>query len=280
MSADHLAFARDRVIIISAPNGARRTSKDHQALPITPAELADCAESLLEEGVSVLHLHVRDEELKHSLDDGRYRSAIDAIKTRVGDALILQITTEAVGMYSREHQMAVVRSLRPEAVSLGLSELCPDERAEPDAARFFAWLRKESVWPQYILYSADDVERFDDMRRRGMFSEDHPFCLMVMGRYSEALEGSLSELSVMRAASNCDNFSWAVCCFGKLENEAMLEATRAGGHVRIGFENNLYLPDGSIAGDNAELINAYCASAVAHGRRPATADEIRNECLN
>ena len=124
MSADHLAFARDRVIIISAPNGARRTSKDHQALPITPAELADCAESLLEEGVAVLHLHVRDEELKHSLDDGRYRSAIDAIKTRVGDALILQITTEAVGMYSREHQMAGVRSLRPSRMPPGFSPGC------------------------------------------------------------------------------------------------------------------------------------------------------------
>ena len=280
MSADHQAFARDRVIIISAPNGARRTSNDHQALPITPMELADCAESLLEEGVSVLHLHVRDQELKHSLDDGHYREAIDAIRKRVGEALILQITTEAVGMFSREQQMAVVRSLRPEAVSLGLAELCPEESAERDAAKFFEWLRNENIWPQYILYSAEDVERFDDMRRRGMFSDDSPFCLMVMGRYSGELEGSLSELESMRTATNCDNFPWAACCFGQLENEAMLEATRAGGHVRIGFENNLHLPDGSTARDNAELIDVYRTAAVEYGRRSATADEIRNECLN
>jgi 3-keto-5-aminohexanoate cleavage enzyme len=50
--------------------------------------------------------------------------------------------------------------------------------------------------------------------------------------------------------------------------------------VRIGFENNLHLPDGSIARDNAQLIDAYRTAAVEYGRRPATADEIRNECLN
>ena len=277
---DHQSFAKDRVIVISAPNGARRTSSDHRALPVTPAELSDCAQSLIEEGVSVLHLHVRDDGQKHSLDVDRYRAAIDAIQNRVGDALILQVTTEAIGVYSREHQMAVVRSLRPEAVSLGLGELCPDERSEREAARFFSWLRQENIWPQYILYSADDVERFDGMRRRGIFADDSPFCLMVMGRYAESLEGDLAELEDMLAGANCSYFPWAACCFGKRENEAMLMATQVGGHVRIGFENNLFLPDGSFAQDNAELINQYCSSAAPHHRIPATADEIRNECLS
>jgi len=280
MSINHQAFAKDRIIIISAPNGARRTASDHPLLPITPEELADCAESLVEEGVSVLHLHVRDAEQNHSLDEGRYRAAIDEIHNRVGDALILQITTEAVGIYKRDHQMALVRSLRPEAVSLGLRELCPDERSERDAANFFAWLRKENIWPQYILYSPEDVERFDAMRRRGMFEDDNPFCLMVMGRYSDELEGSLSELGAMLAATDCSNFPWAACCFGKQEHEAMLMATSVGGHVRIGFENNLCLPDGSKARDNADLIHAYCWSIASQTRRPATANEIREECLS
>lgn len=280
MSSDHQTFAKDRVIVISAPNGARRTASDHSLLPITPEELADCAELLVEEGVSVMHLHVRDSERKHSLDEGRYRVAIEAIKNRVADGLILQITTESVGMYSREHQMALVRSLKPEAVSLGLREICPDEKSEREAASFFAWLRKENIWPQYILYSAEDVERFDTMRRRGIFDDDQPFCLMVMGRYSEALEGSLPELEAMLAAADCSNFPWAACCFGKQEHEAMLEATRAGGHVRIGFENNLHLPDGSLARDNAALVNAYCSAIASQERRPARANEIREEFLS
>ena len=280
MLSGHQAFASDRVIIISAPNGARRTQDDHSALPITPDEVADCAQSLLEEGVSVLHLHVRDKHLKHTLDADRYRAALAAVSDRVGDSLVLQVTTEAAGQYTRDEQTAMVKTLRPEAVSLALRELCPDDKAEVQAAAFFKWLRKEKIWPQYILYSDDEVRRFDAMRQRGIFAEEHPFCLFVMGRYSDALEGSMSELEAMLDATDCSQFPWSVCCFGKRENEAMLESTRAGGHVRIGFENNLSLIDGSIARDNAQLIEQYRLSATASGRRPATADEIRNGCIN
>ncbi len=280
MSQPHQTFAKDRVIIISAPNGARRTADDHPALPITPAELADCAQSLVDEGASVLHLHIRDKQQKHTLDADRYRAAMKAIRARVGDSLVLQVTSEAVGIYTREEQMAMVRAVRPEAVSLGLRELCPDDKAEVEAAAFFAWVRKEKIWPQYILYSADDVSRFDHMRRRGVFTDEHPFCLLVMGRYSEALEGNISELTAMLEAADCSEFPWAVCCFGKYENEAMLAATGTGGHVRIGFENNLSLPDGSVARDNAQLINHYRESATSYARIPATADDIRNECMN
>ena len=270
------AFSARNVIIMAAPNGARKTVHDHPALPITPTELADCAASLLAEGVAVLHLHVRDEQGRHTLDTDRYRRAIAAVRDRLGDGLVLQITTEAVGRYDRHEQMAVVRDLRPEAVSLALAELCPDVAAEPEAADFFAWLGRERVWPQYILYSADDARRFDDLRRRGVFGEDRPFCLLVLGRYSDKLEGDPLELDEILGGFDAASVPWAVCCFGRRENEAMLAATDRGGHVRIGFENNLLLSDGTPASDNAALIRQYRESARACGRRPATADDIRH----
>ena len=169
--------------------------------------------------------------------------------------------------------MAVVRDLKPEAVSLALRELCPDDAAERDAGDFFAWLVAERVWPQYILYSADDVRRFDALRRKGLFADDRPFCLFVLGRYAEGLVGDVSELHEMLAAADCSEFPWAVCCFGPNENSAMLVAASQGGHVRIGFENNLQLADGTLAEDNAALIDQFTAGLTT--RRPATADEIR-----
>ncbi len=280
MLLPHQVFARDRVIIISAPNGARRSTDDHPALPITPDELATCAESLVEEGVSVLHLHVRDKRQQHTIDADRYRAAMTAVRERVGDALVLQVTSEAVGIYTRDEQMAMVRSLRPQAVSLALRELCPDDKAELEAAAFFSWLMKEAIWPQYILYSAAEVQRFDALRRRGVFTEERPFCLLVLGRYSASLEGQVSELEAMLAAADCSEFPWAVCCFGQQEQAAMLAATAAGGHVRVGFENNLHLPDGSIARDNAQLVQQYRAAAISLGRIPATADDVRNEYMS
>ena len=75
MTMGFQAFAENHVVIMSAPNGARRSQLDHPALPITPAELALNAVALRDAGVSILHLQVRDEYAKHSLDAERYPQA-------------------------------------------------------------------------------------------------------------------------------------------------------------------------------------------------------------
>jgi len=262
-------------MVMSAPNGARRDHADHAALPMTADESASDAVALLDAGVSILHLHVRDDAGKHSLDAGRYRQAIAAVRKSVGDELIIQVTTEAVGQYSSEQQIALVRELKPEAVSLALREICPLQTDEQIAAEFFAWMRSENIWPQYILYSVDDVLRFDDMRQRGVFADDAPFSMFVLGEYASATPGAVADLNSMLAATNSDDFPWAVCCFGQNENEVMLAATAQGGHVRLGFENNLHLPDGTLAVDNAALIRRYVADSLSSKRYPASASEVR-----
>jgi uncharacterized protein (DUF849 family) len=271
----HLEFAKQRVMVMSAPNGARRTALDHPAIPLTAADMAQNARDLEPTGISVLHLHVRDDQAGHTLDVGRYRASTAAIRKAVGDRLVIQVTTEAVGMYKPQQQMAMVRELRPEAVSLALNELCPDPVAETGAARFFRWLKKEHIWPQYILYSPAELQRFDTLRRAGVFGEDHPCCLLVLGSYLRQVEGTADELDSFLAAADCGQFPWAACCFGKEENQVMIAALKKGGHVRLGFENNLWLPDGQLARDNAQLAGVFVNELAGHGRSPASADEVR-----
>ena len=261
-------------IIMSAPNGARRGKDDHPSLPITPDELADCATSVADAGASILHLHVRDEQGAHSLDPDRYQAAIEAIRERVDDRLIIQVTTEACGVYSREQQMATVRELKPEAVSLALKELVPDTESEPAAAEFFAWLNTERVMPQYILFSAEEVIRFTDLRHRGVIPDDWPFVLLVLGRYSDSLTGNPELLGIYVEGLERD-ITWMVCCFGQTENAAVGEAARLHGHARVGFENNLLLPDGSTAPDNAALVQLAANTGSEAGRRVADANDVR-----
>ena len=275
MSRDFSSFAVDRVIVMAAPNGARRTHRDHPALPITATELAENAVALRDAGVSVLHLHVRDDRGGHTLDPGKYREALAAIRERIGDELVLQVTTEAVGMYTALEQMAVVRELRPEAVSLALKEICPPSADEAELAEFFAWMREAGVWPQIILYSIDDLTRFDKLRTRGIFADDAPFVLFVLGNYADAAAGQVEDLDALLAATDSQRFPWAVCCFGPHEHAVMQEALARGGHVRIGFENNLLLADGSTAPDNAALIQQFVAATADQERRPATVAEVR-----
>ncbi len=69
--------------------------------------------------------------------------------------------------------------------------------------------------------------------------------------------------------------AWAICAFGPREIECSLGAAALGGHVRIGFENNLLLPDGRTARDNAELIGCFAELAGRLGHSLADADQLR-----
>jgi uncharacterized protein (DUF849 family) len=271
-------FGTQPLVVIAAPNGARLGKNGHEAVPLGIEEIADCAEQLLASGVSVLHLHVRDDDGGHVLDAGRYREAEAAIRERCGRRLVVQVTTEAVGLYDRASQMALVRELRPEAVSLALRELCPDRQAEAEAGRFFREIAADGVWPQYILYSAEECRRFEQLRQSGFFGGEHPFALFVLGRYSESLRGDPAEMDAFLACFDPGAFPWAVCCFGPAEAQAVRRAAEADGHVRIGFENNLLLPDGTVARDNAQLVAAELATlrdSAASTRPLATADWVR-----
>ena len=261
-------------IVMSAPNGARRGKEDHQSLPITLEEIATCAESVADAGASIIHLHVRDEQDGHSLDPDRYRAASRAVRDRVGDRLIIQVTTEACGLYTAEQQMAMVRELKPEAVSLALKELCPDAGSESTAAEFFAWLKTEDVMPQYILFSPDEATRFTDLRNRGVIPDDWPFVLLVLGRYTDSLTGDPDLIGRFVEGLQQD-VTWMVCCFGQTENIAVVEAARLNGHARVGFENNLKLPDGTTAPDNAALVTLAVNSSSDAGRHVASVDDVR-----
>lgn len=272
----------DPFVVMSAPNGARLTQFDHVKLPISPAELADCAQELVDVGVSILHLHVRDDNNRHSLNASRYREAIAAVKARVGEKLIIQVTTEAVGIYNRCQQMALVRELMPEAVSLALREFCPDDSHLEQAGNFFREITTAGVWPQYILYSAEEVLRFETLRQQNFFGQEKPFALFVLGRYSDTLTGDPAELDAFLSAFEPGSFPWAVCCFGGTEFQAVRQASLLGGHARIGFENNRFLPNGNTAKDNAHLIEATLASESLDGiHRPlASADWVRKYLMN
>ena len=263
-------------IIMSAPNGARRDKTQHPQLPLSPDELAECAEAVLREGASVLHLHVRDEKNEHSLSPARYRDAIGAIRNRVGDALVVQVTTEACGIYTPVEQMDAVRALQPEAVSIALRELLPDVSCESALQNFAAWMRERGIMAQVILYTPEEVDYYKTLRARGVLGTESAFVLFVLGSHAEGVDGEPRDIRRFVDRLQDESVGWAVCCFGGKEDEAVRQAALARGHARVGFENNLQLPDGSQATDNAMLVRLAANHGRATGRRIAIAADVRS----
>jgi len=129
-------FDHNPLIVMSAPNGAYKTQADHAALPMTPSDLAATAKQCLDAGANMLHLHIRDAQGRHSLDVQGYRDAIAAVRAAVGQAMVLQVTSEAAKVYQASAQIAMVRELKPEAVSVGLREVDQPEIGEKGLAEF------------------------------------------------------------------------------------------------------------------------------------------------
>jgi len=143
---------RSRVIVTVAPNGARRTKREHGAVPLSTEEIVATARASRAAGAAILHLHVRDGEGGHSLDIGRYREAYDAV--RAACDICIQPTTERGSEFTPDDMMAVQRSLVPEMITLNLNEfLAPDDDEQAARVRdFLADTAAAGTVPQYIVY--------------------------------------------------------------------------------------------------------------------------------
>jgi 3-keto-5-aminohexanoate cleavage enzyme len=265
----------DPLIITVAPNGARRGKADHPAIPLTPAEIGIEAARYQEAGAAMIHLHVRDADGRHSLDPDLYRAAIAAVRKEAGSDLIIQVTTEAVGIFTPDQQIAAMQALQPEAFSVAVRELIPDAASETAAAQFLKEQAERGIFVQHILYDENDVRRFTDLVDRGVIPRTSASGLFVLGRYTQGQQSSPNDLLPFLNAWALD-LPWALCAFGRREAACAITAATLGGHVRVGFENNLHLPDGTLAPDNAALVRGVADVARTLGLAVATPDEAKH----
>lgn len=252
------------LLIAVAPNGARRTQADHSTLPLTPGELAETAVQCCEAGAAMIHLHVRDRADLHTLDPATYRLAIKEVEQAVGDRMLIQVTSEAAGVYQAAQQMAAMRELAPKCVSIGLREIISDDEDKDAGARFLAELSAHGTLIQYILYSVKDIRWYQQLCSESVIPRQDNMVLLVIGRYSEPEFQAEPLAEYLNTLSHTEQ--WMVCAFGKKEPNVMRHAIRHGGHCRVGFENNLWLPDGSVAENNAALITVTASAAKESGR--------------
>jgi 3-keto-5-aminohexanoate cleavage enzyme len=269
--------ARGRVVLTVAPNGGRKTKVDCPLLPLSADELARTAAECLERGASMIHLHVRDAEGRHCLDPEVYRATIGRICQEVGDRLVLQITSESIGRYSPAEQRAAVLKTNPEAVSLALRELAPEEADEKDFCDFLRKLKQMRIWPQIILYTPAEAERLGAMLKQGLIPFDKLSVLYVLGRFALTRTALPRDVLPFLAPEMPRFESWSVCAFGRREAACVTAAALLGGHGRVGFENNLALPDGARARSNAELVGAAAHALEAVGLQAQTAEGLRQE---
>ena len=260
-------------IIMAAPNGARKTKADHATLPVSIVDTVSEAALCHAAGASALHAHVRGSQDEHLLDVGLYRELLQEMATRVPDMLV-QVTSEAVGIYTPAQQVECIKAVNPQMASMALREISSDF-TEPEYARqFFAWCLENDVHIQHIVYSEDELQKFLDYRDAGIIPASHRCILFVLGRYRVDFQSQVDDLTPF-LQHDLDALDWFVCAFGHQEQQCVLAAIEAGGHARIGFENNLYLPNGEVAENTAALVTSLVDTLAERECRPASGERAR-----
>lgn len=242
--------------LMVAPNGARRTKADHPAIPVTIPDTVETAKGCAAVGARAMHLHVRDAEQRHVLDAGLYREALAELGAAVPE-MHFQITTEAVGRYRPEEMRRLAYDVMPPGISIGVLEMMPDRRPGPDDIKLYRTLHEAGTRIQHLVFFPEEVDVLADLLTKADLPREDFWCLFVIGHYTGRIShpGMIRPfLDRMEAHSLLPD--WAICAFAEEEHACLVAAIAQGGKVRVGFENSLFMPDGSIAPDNAARVAA------------------------
>lgn len=243
-----------RPFIMVAPTGARRDKSDHPALPVTLPEIVKAAVACHAAGADGFHLHIRDDAGVHSLDAGRYRETLEALAHAAPD-LVVQVTTEAAGIFAVADQLACLSQLRPAWASISVREVARDSDL---AARVYATCAEVGTRVQHIAYDAADLALLHDWQARDIVRPDQTDVICVLGRYSEGQISNPSDLDPFLTSRTLPPSAMA-CAFGPQEHICLAAAANRGFDLRVGFENSLTDAQGLPHHDNAASVAALIA---------------------
>ncbi len=270
------------VIITCAITGAETTREKQPNLPITPAEQAKAAKEAADAGASIIHLHVREDSGKPTQELARFKASIDAIRA-AAPGIIIQISTGGAIGESIENR-ALPLSLKPEMASLNLGTMNFGDEVffnhPRDIVGLASRMHQSGVVPELEIYEIGMLESAFRLAKQGILREPlhFQFVLGVPGGMSGETHNLMALLTVLRAGlagTPIDDVHWGVAGVGRYQLPLASQALVLGGHVRVGFEDNIFYRKGEVATSNAQLVDRVSRLARELGRPVATPAQAR-----
>jgi len=266
-----------KLVITLATTGNINTKERNPTLPCSPQEMADQMHECIKLGVSVLHIHARDENNKPTMRLDKFRETVRLVKERDPD-VVIQISTggraplAGVSPYTWRmdplNLLPEMASYTPGSVNLGPIVYQNDAKLTLEMAERF---RDFDIKPQVEVFDTNMMSNADILVRQGVLKRPLDFGF-VMGAPG-AQECSLRQLGHLISMMQPGD-TWTSIGIGKFEMPLAYMAIAMGGHVRVGLEDNNKTPDGKLA-TNADLVRHVVEMAKAMGREIASPAEAR-----
>ena len=280
----------DPVVITCSISGSIANREQCPAIPYTPEEYAAEARRIVDEGGVHIHIHARKPDGAPSYDAEDFVAISEAIRSEVGDAVIVNFSTGTVGV-PVEQRIAYLEAGRPEVAALNMGSM--------NYAKY-SRKRKDFVFKFVFQNPFDEIiELLEAMRRLAIKPEHECFDLGHVGSLAPLVDMGLLEPplhadfvmgvvggvppTARNLAAMADNLPlvgpgkhhWGVIGIGRDQWMLVAAALTLGGSIRVGLEDNFYLPDGTMARSNGELIAKARQLTEDLGRRPASVAEAR-----
>jgi len=262
------------VIITAAICGAEVTREDTPYLPITAEELADEALKSQEAGASIIHLHVRDADGQPTQDKQTFQNAIEAMKKKGVTAIIQPSTGGAAGMTWQERIQPAY--LSPEMATLDCGTLNFGDTIfvndMPLMRQFLTVMNEHGIRPELECFEPGHISNALRLRDEGLL-QGHLHFDIVLG-VPGAMKATAKNLMFMTEMLP-EGSTWTGAGVGRHQLLINLLSIAMGGHVRVGFEDNIYYTRGQLAEGNAQMVKRIVRLVQDSGREVATPEQAR-----
>ena len=277
----------DPVVITCAISGAIANREQCPAIPYTPEEYGAEARRIVEEGGVHIHIHARRPDGTPSYEVEDFVAIRDAIRREVGDAAIINFSTGTVGVPVSK-RIAYLEAGLPEvaALNMGSMNYAKYSRSRKDFVFKFVFanpfeeiielleaMRRLSIKPEHECFDVGHVGSLAPLVDMGLLESPlhADFVMGVVG----GVPATARNLAAMADNLPAGHHHWGVIGIGRDQWMLVAAALTLGGSIRVGLEDNFYLPGGEMARSNGDLVAKARHMAEDAARRPATVDEAR-----
>jgi uncharacterized protein (DUF849 family) len=273
------------VIVTAALTGVLATRKQCPYIPYTATEIADEAVRSHAAGASIVHIHAREDDGSACWRPEVFKEIAERIRGKGCDVL-LNFSTGGIGSTIQERSRHIPL-VRPDMAALNMGSmnyslyssrqkkflmkgvfLNPFDEIE----YLLTLMREHHVVPELECFDAGHIcnaEPFIDM---GMLKPPFHFSLIlgVTGGISATPQNLRNQVGLLPEGSQ-----WQLVGISKEQWPLVELSLELGGHIRVGLEDNFYLPNGEMAKSNAELVEMAVKTVRARGQKVATVAEAR-----
>lgn len=275
----------DSCVITCAMSGVAADRDQCPAIPYTPEDYAKEARRAYDAGASVLHIHARYPDGKPSFRVEEYRTITQAILDEVPD-VIINLSTGAVGIPIQERIQQIV-DLKPELGALNMGSMNYAKYSSKRKALIFDFvfanpfsdityllekMRDAGVKPECECFDTGHIGNVMPLLDMGLLETPVQFSLIlgVLGGAPPDARTLAHMASLLPQPS-----TWEIIGISRKQWELVAAASSLGGNVRVGLEDNFYLPSGEMASSNGDLVEAAARLVQLSGRQVASPSQAR-----